>query len=50
VLSDTVQAVERTGAVLFRHGPEYLAEIGFDGEQQGRRVDLRPVLPVVLCW
>jgi hypothetical protein len=48
--SAAVQAVERTGAVVFRHGSEHLAEIGFDGERQGRRADLRPVLPLVICW
>jgi hypothetical protein len=49
-LSAAMQAVQRTGAVVFRQGPEHLAEAGFDGESQGRRADLRPALPLVLCW
>ena len=36
-------------AVLFDHNPEYLVEIGFDGEGQGGRADLRPALPLVIC-
>jgi hypothetical protein len=48
--SGVLQAAERTGAVAFRRGPEHLLEIGFDGEAQGQRSDLRPALPLVLCW
>jgi hypothetical protein len=48
--SAAMQAAERTGAVVFRHGSEHLAELGFDGESQGRRADLRPALPLVMCW
>jgi hypothetical protein len=48
--SPAMQAAERTAAVVFRGGSEYLAEIGYDGERQGRRADLRPPLPLVLCW
>jgi hypothetical protein len=50
VLSAAAQGAEQTGAVVFRHAPEHLAEIGFDGERQGRRADLQPVLPLVVCW
>jgi hypothetical protein len=45
-----MQAAEQTAVVVFHQSPEYLAEIGFDGEGQGRRADLRPALPLVMCW
>lgn len=48
--SAAMQAAERTGAVSFHQSPEHLAEVGFDGERQGRRADLRPALPLVMCW
>jgi hypothetical protein len=48
--SPAMQAAEQTAAVGFHQGSEYLAEIGFDGERQGRRADLRPALPLVMCW
>src|SRR5262249_31886086 len=48
--SPALQAVEQMAAVAFHQGPEYLAEIGFDGEGQGRRADLRPALPLLVCW
>jgi hypothetical protein len=49
-LSAALRAVEQTGAVAFGHAPEHLAEVGFDGETQGKRADLRPPLPLVMCW
>jgi hypothetical protein len=48
--SAVMRAAEQTGAVAFHHGSEYLAEIGFDGERQRQYADLRPVLPLVICW
>jgi hypothetical protein len=48
--SPAMQAAEQTAAIVFDQSPEYLAEIGFDGEGQGRRADLRPALPLVMCW
>jgi hypothetical protein len=45
-----MQAAVQTGALIYREGPEHLMEIGFDEERQGRREDLRPALPLVLCW
>jgi Glyoxalase-like domain len=50
IASPTMQAAEQTAAVVFRRGPEYWAEVGFDGERQGRQADLRPALPLVMCW
>jgi hypothetical protein len=48
--SPVMQAAQRTGAVAFHQGHEHLAEIGFDGQSQGQRADLRPALPLVVCW
>jgi hypothetical protein len=48
--SPAIQAVGRTAAVLFQPGPEYLMEIGFDGEGHGGRAEMRPALPLVMCW
>jgi hypothetical protein len=49
-LSPALGTAGRTGTVEFRPGSEHLAEIGFDGERRGQRADLRPALPLVLCW
>jgi hypothetical protein len=49
VQSAALQAAEQTGAVAFPAGSEYIAELGFDGERQGQRADLRPTVPLVLC-
>ena len=48
--SAAMQAAGQTGAVGFRPSPEHFAEIGFNGEHQGGCADLRPALPLVLCW
>jgi hypothetical protein len=48
--SAALQTVQESGVVALRQGPEHLAEIGFDGERQGQRADLRPALPLVVCW
>jgi hypothetical protein len=47
--SAVMGAAEETGAVTFCHAQEHFAELGFDGEAEGRCTDLRPVLPLVLC-
>jgi hypothetical protein len=46
--SPVAEAVRRTGVVTFAAEPEHLLEVGFDHEEQGRRVDFRPVLPLIL--
>jgi hypothetical protein len=48
--SGVMQAAENTGAVAFRQDQQYFAEISFDRERYRRRTDLRPNLPLVLCW
>jgi hypothetical protein len=42
--------VTGTGLVQMRAGPEYLVELDFDGESQGRQADCRPLLPLVFRW
>jgi len=49
-LSPAMQAAGDTGAIAFRQSREHFAEIGLDGERQGRRADLRPALSLVICW
>jgi hypothetical protein len=48
--SAAMRAALRTGAFSFQHAAQALLELGFDGEQQGKRADLRPALPLVLLW
>ena len=50
VRSPAMRAAEQTGTVAFLPGPGYLVELGFDGERQGQCADLRPAMPLVLCW
>ena len=48
--SSAMLAALRTGAFSFQHAARPLLELGFDGERQGRRADLRPALPLMLLW
>jgi Glyoxalase-like domain len=48
--SAEMQAALQTGAFTYAHGDEHLLEIGFDGEKHGLGSDLRPDLPLVICW
>ncbi len=48
--SAALRAAAQIQPIAFLPGSEHLAELGFDGERQGRRADLRPALPLVLCW
>lgn len=49
-LSPAMLATLHTGAFSFQRAAQPLLELGFDGERHGRRVDLRPALPLVLLW
>jgi hypothetical protein len=49
-LSPALTAVVSAGLVRMRRAKEYLVEVGFDGESQGRVADCRPALPLVLKW
>jgi hypothetical protein len=49
-LSPEMAAVRATGLVGLRPGAEYLVELGFDGESQGRQQNFRPRLPLVFRW
>jgi hypothetical protein len=48
--SPEVKAVMKADLVRLRGGPEYLVELGFDGETQGKAADFRPALPLVFHW
>ena len=48
--SPAMEALSRTTHVQFRTGPEYLVELGFDGELEGQSADFRPSLPLVFRW
>jgi hypothetical protein len=48
--SAPLRAALETGAFSFQSAPRPRLELGFDGEQQGRSVDLRPSLPLILLW
>jgi hypothetical protein len=48
--SAAMLAVLGSGAFSFQPAPRQLLELGFDGERQGQRADLRPALPLVLLW
>jgi hypothetical protein len=49
-LSPALAAVVSAGLVRMRPAKDYLVEVGFDGESQGREADCRPVLPLMLSW
>jgi hypothetical protein len=49
-VSPEMAAVTGDGLAGFRAGPEYLVELGFDGESQGQHRDFRPLLPLVFRW
>jgi hypothetical protein len=49
-LSPAMLVALGTGAFSFQRAAQPLLELGFDGEMQGRRTDLRPALPLVLLW
>ena len=49
-LSPEMAAVTGTGLMQIRAGPEYLIELGFDGESQGQQADFRPLLPLTFQW
>lgn len=49
-LSRELQAVAKAELVRHSAGPEYLVELGFDGELKGRTADFRPALPLVFHW
>lgn len=44
------RSVLDTQQVQWRRGDDYWIELGFDGETQGERIDLRSEFPLVLSW
>lgn len=49
-LSTTLQATVQSGVMTWSAGVQHHLEIGFDGETQGKMIDLRPALPLSLYW
>ncbi len=49
-LSPELQAVIDTNQMKLRVGIDYCVELGFDGEEQGKQVDFRPQLPLIMSW
>jgi hypothetical protein len=49
-VSPTLREAMAAGSIRLRPGPQYLVELGFDGESCGEKVDCRPEIPIVLCW
>ena len=49
-LSSALQATVRSGVMTWSAGLQHHMEIGFDGETQGKVIDLRPALPLSLYW
>jgi hypothetical protein len=48
--SDPLRAVQRMGIASFSQGEGHLIELTFDAGEWGRSADLRPELPLLLCW
>lgn len=48
--SPELQMMVDSKAIELQQGENYLLELAFDREQQGKRVDFQPELPLVLCW
>lgn len=49
-LSPSLRAIEQLGVAAFVGGREPLMELSFDGATKGESADLRPELPLLLCW
>jgi hypothetical protein len=49
-MSPALQATVQSGVMTWSAGLPHHLEIGFDGEMRGKVIDLRPALPLSLCW
>lgn len=49
-LSLEMRSVLKTDQLKIRFGDEYCIELGFDGESQGKQIDFRPELPLIIYW
>jgi hypothetical protein len=47
--SDELKAMINASAIELHLGEEYLLELGFDRELQGKQQDFRPELPLIFC-
>jgi Glyoxalase-like domain len=48
--SAALQAAVHMGTAIWSAGSRYHMDLGFDGETQGKVIDLRPTLPLTLSW
>lgn len=48
--SPELQAVLDTKQIKLSIGIDYCIQLGFDGEVQGKQIDLRSGLPLILSW
>lgn len=48
--SPELRSIMDAGLVHFQMGAAHLLDLGFDGETQGKKADLRPALPLILQW
>ncbi len=48
--SPELRSIMDSSLVRFQRGAAYLLDLGFDGEMQGNKADLRPALPLILRW
>lgn len=48
--SPELKALVDYNLIQLRQGETYRLELGFDGEKQGKSVDFRPDLPLIVSW
>jgi len=49
-MSPALKATGQSGVMAWSAGLQHHVEIGFDGETQGKVIDLRPALPLSFYW
>jgi len=48
--SSVMQAFEESGIVSFKVAPDFLMRIVFDNGAEGRSLDVRPEIPLIISW
>jgi Glyoxalase-like domain len=48
--SPEMRSVLETGQIQLRFGNEYWLELGFDGESEGKSIDFKSELPLIIHW
>lgn len=49
-VSPELRALVEANLLQVKLGTQYLVELGFDNERQGKQADFRPALPLMLRW